>query len=88
MSNNDSNSNNSIQATLIRMEHILENLSRQQAETHDNVRQIKETMYNPDSGLYARVKNFEQWQSSVSKVLWYGGLMVVSLITKTFYDLI
>jgi hypothetical protein len=70
------------------MEHILENLSRQQAETHDNVRQIKESMYNPDSGLYARVKDLEQWQSSVSKVLWSGGLSVLALITKTFYDLI
>jgi len=88
MSNNDSNNNNTIQATLIRMEHILENLSRQQAETHDNVRQIKESMYNPDSGLYARVKDLEQWQSSVSKVLWSGGLSVLALITKTFYDLI
>ena len=88
MSNNDSNSNNSIQATLIRMEHILENLSRQQAETQDNVRQIKESMQNPDSGLYARVKDLEQWQSSVSKVLWSGGFSVLALITKTFYDLI
>jgi hypothetical protein len=45
-------------------------------------------MYNPDSGLYARVKDLEQWQSSVSKVLWSGGLSVLALITKTFYDLI
>lgn len=88
MSNNDSNNNSSIQATLIRMEHILENLSRQQTETHENVRQIKESIYNPESGLYARIKDLEQWQASVSKVLWSGGLSVLALITKTFYDLI
>jgi archaellum component FlaC len=87
MSENDSKIQ-SINETLIRMEHTLDNLTHMQNATHTDVRDIKNAIYNPDNGLYSRVKDLESWQRNVSKVLWSGGLSVLALITKTFYDIL
>ena len=38
-------------------------------DTLENVKKIKEAIYNPDQGLYARVRDLEQWQQSVSKFI-------------------
>jgi L-ribulose-5-phosphate 3-epimerase UlaE len=77
-----------IKDVVMRMELMLQRLEDKQMETLEDVRKIKDAIYNPEDGLYARVKDLEQWQSSVSKVLWSGALSILALITKTFYDLI
>jgi len=35
-----------------------------QDELADNINKIKEAVYNPDSGLYARLKEFESYQTT------------------------
>ena len=77
-----------IKDVVMRMELMLQRLEDKQMETLEDVRKIKDAIYNPEDGLYARVKDLEQWQASVSKVLWSGALSILALITKTFYDLI
>ena len=77
-----------IKDVVMRMELMLQRLEDKQMETLEDVRKIKDAIYNPEDGLYARVKDLEQWQSSVSKVLWSGALSILALITKTFYDMI
>lgn len=77
-----------IRDAVLRMEHSLGRLEDKQNETLEDVKKIKDAIYNPEDGLYARVKDLEQWQASVSKVLWSGALSILALITKTFYDLI
>ena len=77
-----------IRDAVLRMEHSLGRLEDKQTETLEDVKKIKDAIYNPEDGLYARVKDLEQWQASVSKVLWSGALSILALITKTFYDLI
>ena len=77
-----------IRDAVLRMEHSLGRLEDKQNETLEDVKKIKDAIYNPEDGLYARVKDLEQWQASVSKVLWSGALSILALITKTFYDMI
>ena len=77
-----------IRDAVLRMEHSLGRLEDKQNETLEDVKKIKDAIYNPEDGLYARVKDLEQWQESVSKVLWSGALSLLALITKTFYDMI
>jgi len=77
----------SIENTLVRMEHILQNIAAMQSETRDDLTSMKRAVYDPETGLYARVKDLEQWQANVSKVLWSGALSILALVTKTFYDL-
>jgi len=76
-----------IRDAVLRMEHSLGRLEDKQNETLEDVKKIKDAIYNPEDGLYARVKDLEQWQANVSKVLWSGALSILALVTKTFYDL-
>ena len=39
-------------------------------EMADDVSKIKEAIYNPDEGIYSRLKELEAWKSSMSRVLW------------------
>ena len=52
-----------------------------------DVKSIKEAIYNPETGLYARVRTLEQWQQNMSKVIWSFGLGFVGLISKAIIEL-
>ncbi len=39
-------------------------------EMADDITKIKEAIYNPDQGIYSRLKELEAWKSSVTRVLW------------------
>ena len=61
-----------------------------QDELADNINKIKEAVYNPDSGLYARLKELdtriqqiELWKSTNTRIMWLGGGSVVGLLVKT-----
>ena len=44
----------------------IERMSERQDEMLEDVKKIKEAVYNPDSGLYARLRALEQWKDSQS----------------------
>ena len=55
----------------------LQILLDKQDELADNVAKIKEAVYNPDSGLYARltrldsrIEQLESWKANNAKILW------------------
>ena len=61
-----------------------------QDELADNINKIKEAVYNPDSGLYARLKELdtriqqiELWKSTNTRIMWLVGGSVVGLFVKT-----
>ena len=59
-----------------------------QDELAENINKIKEAVYNPDSGLYARLKeldiriqHIESWKATNSRILWLvGGSVAVLLV--------
>ena len=60
-----------------------------QDELAENINKIKEAVYNPDSGLYARLKeldtriqHLELWKATNSRILWLVGGSVVGLLMK------
>jgi len=55
------------------------------SEMIEDVKKIKEAIYNPDQGLYARLRDLEQWQASVSRVIWTVGLAVTGLVINSIY---
>ena len=59
-----------------------------QDEMIDDVKSIKEAIYNPETGLYARVRDLEQWQQNMSKVIWSFGLGFVGLVSKAIIELL
>lgn len=71
---------------IVRLTMTIERMSDKQDEMLEDVKKIKEAIYNPDQGLYARVRDLEQWQSSVSRIIWTVGLAVAGLIVNSVYS--
>ena len=66
-----------------------------QDELADNINKIKEAVYNPDSGLYARLKeldtriqHLELWKSTNARIMWLVGGSVVGLLVKTGWSVL
>jgi hypothetical protein len=64
-----------------------------QDELAENINKIKEAVYNPDSGLYARLKeldiriqHIESWKSTNSRILWLVGGSVVGLLVRAAWS--
>ena len=60
-----------------------------QDELAENINKIKEAVYNPDSGLYARLKeldiriqHIESWKATNSRILWLVGSSVAVLLVQ------
>ena len=46
----------------------------------DDISKIKEAVYNPDLGLYARLRELEAWKRTSSRMIWTLFTTVVGLI--------
>ena len=53
-----------------RMMDNIEIVKDKQEEMADDIAKIKEAVYNPDSGIYARIRELESFKRQASKVLW------------------
>ena len=58
----------------------IEVMQMKQEEMSEDVTKIKEAVYNPDNGLYARLRELESWKSTSSKMIWTLFTSVVGLI--------
>lgn len=66
----------------------IERMSERQEEMVEDVKKIKEAVYNPDSGLYARLRELEVWKESQSKMQWFIISSIFGLIMTTAYKMI
>tara|TARA_R110000824_G_scaffold394845_1_gene594956 strand:+ start:102 stop:368 length:267 start_codon:yes stop_codon:yes gene_type:complete len=66
----------------------IERMSERQEEMVADVKKIKEAVYNPDQGLYARLRALEQWQSAQSRIQWVVIMTLVGLVTTAVYKLL
>jgi len=64
-----------------------------QDELAENINKIKEAVYNPDSGLYARLKeldiriqHIESWKATNTRLMWVVGGSVVGLLVRTAWS--
>ena len=51
-----------------------------QEEMSEDIAKIKEAVYNPDQGLYARLRELESWKQTSSRMIWTLFTSVVGLI--------
>ena len=65
----------------------LNTVKDKQEEIAQDIVQIKEAVYNPDSGLYARLRELEGWKETSSRLLWMIITSVVALTVATIYKL-
>tara|TARA_A100001011_G_C13743540_1_gene608436 strand:+ start:151 stop:417 length:267 start_codon:yes stop_codon:yes gene_type:complete len=66
----------------------VERMSERQEEMVDDVKKIKEAVYNPDEGLYARLRALEQWKDNQAKVQWAIITTVIGLVAATVYKML
>ena len=77
-----------LKAAIMELTVTIRHMDSKQDEMIDDVKSIKEAIYNPETGLYARVRTLEQWQQNMSKVIWSFGLGFVGLISKAIIELL
>ena len=66
----------------------IERMAERQEEMVEDVKKIKESVYNPDEGLYARLRAIEQWKQNQSKVQWAITTTVIGLVIATVYKMV
>ena len=47
----------------------------------EDIAKIKEAVYNPDQGLYARLRQLEAWRSTSSRLIWTLFSSVIGLLS-------
>ena len=73
---------------LFELKITIEHMSERQDQMIDDVKKIKEAVYNPDSGIYARLRALEQWKASQAKIQWALVTTIIGLVTATVYKFI
>ena len=73
---------------ILEIKNDIERIAEKQDEMVRDMRDVKTAIYNPDSGLYARLRALEQWKQAQSKIQWGVIMAVVGLVTTTLYKMI
>ena len=71
-----------------RMMSSIDNLKEKQDDVAKDISKIKDAVYHPDEGLYARIKILETWKETQSKVSWIAITAIVGLAIKQLWDLL
>ncbi len=66
----------------------IEKMAERQDQMIEDVKKIKEAVYNPDSGIYARLRALEMWKENQVKFQTPVALTLIGLVTATVYKLV
>ena len=77
-----------LNAKLERLLSGIDSLGVNQERMCEDISKIKEAVYNPDQGLYARLRALEQWKNTTSRIQWMLISSIVVLMGKLFWDVI
>ena len=75
-----------LNAKLERLLNGIDSLGANQERMCEDISKIKEAVYNPDSGLYARLRALELWKESTSRIQWIIISSILVLLGKLFWD--
>ena len=77
-----------------RMADSVETIKNTQVEMNEKLTNLGKAIYNPDEGLYARIKNQEAeiedlkvFQSNITKFLWLDTPAITGFLIKFGFDL-
>jgi len=77
-----------ISTAILEIKNDIERIAEKQDEMISDIRDVKSAIYNPDSGLYARLRALEQWKETTAKIQWGVVMTVLGLVTTTIYKMI
>ena len=70
---------------LDRLNDSLDTMKDKLDEAIAGISKFKQAVYDPDQGLYARLRAIEQWKDTTSKVIWVIMTTVIGLATATIW---
>ena len=80
---------------LVELSGKIQTMLDKQEELAENVSKIKEAVYNPDSGLYARLKELdiriiqlENWKATNTRIMWLVGGSVAGLMAQLAWSVL
>ncbi len=53
-----------------------------------DISKIKEAVYNPDQGLYARLRALEAWKDTSARLTWIIVTSILGLTTATLWNML
>jgi len=74
-----------MQGKFDRMIQSIDIVKDKQEAMADDIAKIKEVVYDPESGLYARLRELENWKETSSRLLWMIITSVISLTVAIIY---
>ncbi len=78
---------NTLFSKIEKIGHGMERFDERQEKIAEDVAKIKEAVYNPDSGIYSRLRELESWKDTMSKLMWGVVFSVIVLFTASAYKL-
>ena len=66
----------------------IEVMQDKQEEMGQDIAKIKEAVYNPDQGLYARLKALESWKDTSTRLTWIIVTTLAGLGTATVWNML
>jgi hypothetical protein len=60
----------------------IDELKDKQEDMAEDISKVKDAVYHPDEGLYARLRELEGWKKTSSKLLW---MLISSMIGVISY---
>ena len=66
----------------------IEGVKERQEDMADDIAKIKEAVYNPDEGLYARLRALETWKKTSSRVIWMVVTALSGLVVATVWSVL
>jgi hypothetical protein len=66
----------------------VDTIKEKQEEMASDISQIKDAVYHPDEGLYARLKALETWQKTSTRLIWLVITTVVGLSAATVFKVL
>ena len=67
--------------------HGIDSVTEKQDTMANDIVKIKEAVYTPDVGLYARIRELEVWKKNSTKLLWLIVTALVGLSTASVWSL-
>lgn len=64
------------------LEMKIDELREKQEDMAGDIAKVREAVYHPDQGLYARIRELEGWKKTSSKLLW---MLVSAMIGVVSY---
>ena len=71
-----------------RLMDAIDGVKERQEDMADDIAKIKEAVYNPDEGLYARLRALEAWKKTSSRVIWMVVTALSGLVVATVWSVL